>query len=334
MSSALRRLHSCCSWLCECCRSNSAGRALTLSSWLLNATNALHSSVVSNLAPYITSEFGAHNFAPIIMVVVDTCMAMSYLFGGRLVDTFNRLHFHLGGAVIATIGLALLAATESLVAYCAANVLYAVGWSNIALAGNSLLFSVSKRTHAVLIRTFNLTPRFLTAVAGPPLATYFHTFNWRWSHGTFSIAIPVISTLMAVFLFNSRRPHEHEPRRSEQDRARVTRQGWPRTVWRFCIEFDLLGALLFCVGSGLLLLSFSFAESTPNSWRAPHILGMVAGGSGALLLAAAVEKWVAPNPFFPFKTLKDRTTLGIYGMCLTCGGECSTWNHLSPLLLR
>ena len=108
---------------------------------------------------------------------------------------------------------------------------------------------------------------------------------------------------------------------SETSRIRFLRDRAPARLW-------------VCVGSGLLLLSFSFAESTPNSWAAPHMIGMVAGGSGALLLAAAVEKWVAPNPFFPFKTLKSRTTLGIDGMCLTCGGECSTWNHHSPLLLR
>lgn len=95
-------------------------------------------------------------------------------------------------------------------------------------------------------------------------------------------------------------------------------------IKHFIATYDVLGTVLFAAGSGLMLLSFSLVKPTPENWRAPHILGVAAGGFASLVFCALVEKWVAHRdgkPFIPLEDLRHRNTRGACGMAFFCGVE-------------
>lgn len=71
-----------------------------------------------------------------------------------------------------------------------------------------------------------------------------------------------------------------------------------------------MGVLLLSAGLVLFLLPFTLAGAAANDWATAHIIIMLVLGVACLLAFAAVEHWVAPVPFLPWKMLATRTILG------------------------
>lgn len=93
-----------------------------LSIWLLYFINAFQSSVLSNLIPYLTSEWESHSLLNVIYIVADSISAACYIPLSKMVDTWGRAEGFAFMAFCATIGLIMMAACKSLPTFCAAYV--------------------------------------------------------------------------------------------------------------------------------------------------------------------------------------------------------------------
>lgn len=96
------------------------------SMFLLYFVNAFQASITGNLTPFVLSGFEAHSLIPVIAVVSNVMSAATYLPLAKILDLWGRPLGFLSMAVIATVGLIMMAATNNVETYAAAQVLEAV----------------------------------------------------------------------------------------------------------------------------------------------------------------------------------------------------------------
>lgn len=90
--------------------------------FLLYFTNAFQSSITSNLAAYVTSDFEAHSLIPVISIVSSVMSGATYLPIAKLLDLWGRPMGFAFMTAIATLGLILTATSNGIKTYCAAQV--------------------------------------------------------------------------------------------------------------------------------------------------------------------------------------------------------------------
>lgn len=90
--------------------------------WLLYFVNAFQSSILSNLLPYVTSDFETHSLLNTIYIVADSITAACYVPLSKILDVWGRAEGFLLMTVSATLGLVLMAVCRDLPTFCAAYV--------------------------------------------------------------------------------------------------------------------------------------------------------------------------------------------------------------------
>lgn len=100
----------------------SPAKTLSRSIWLLYFVNAFQSSILSNLLPYATSDFESHSLLNVIFVVAASMSAATYIPLSKILDVFGRAEGFLFMAVLATLGLILMACSYGIATFCAAYV--------------------------------------------------------------------------------------------------------------------------------------------------------------------------------------------------------------------
>lgn len=90
--------------------------------WVLYFVNAMQSSIINTLIPYITSDFASHSLLTTIYVVADAISAAIYVPLSKVLDIWGRADGFAFMTFCATIGLIIMAASNSLPTFCAAYV--------------------------------------------------------------------------------------------------------------------------------------------------------------------------------------------------------------------
>ena len=90
--------------------------------WFLYFVNGMQSNITGNLNAYVTSGFDQHSLIPVIGIVTNVMAAASYLPIAKMLDIWGRSEGFLVMAILATVGLILMATTQNIANYCAAQV--------------------------------------------------------------------------------------------------------------------------------------------------------------------------------------------------------------------
>lgn len=90
--------------------------------WLLYFVNAMQSSILSNLLPFVTSDFESHSLLNVIYIVASAMSAAVYIPLSKIMDVWGRAEGFAIMTVFATLGLILLATCHNLPTFCAAYV--------------------------------------------------------------------------------------------------------------------------------------------------------------------------------------------------------------------
>jgi len=96
--------------------------------WLLYFVNAFQSSILSNLLPYVTSEFESHSLLNVIYIVASAMSAAVYIPLSKVMDVWGRAQGFLIMTTFATLGLILMATCHNLPTFCAAYVRLSARW--------------------------------------------------------------------------------------------------------------------------------------------------------------------------------------------------------------
>ncbi|KAK5121543.1 hypothetical protein LTR85_005377 [Meristemomyces frigidus] len=281
--------------------------AVFINIWLLYFVNAFQSSILSNLLPYVTSDFESHSLLNVIYIVADAMSAAVFIPTAKVMDVWGRAEGFLIMTVFATLGLVLMATCNGLATFCAAYVFYTIGFGGMTYCVDVITADASKLKNRGLAYAFTSSPYMITAFAGAKASDdFYYNISWRWGFGCFAIIFPVVAApLFFVLKFNLRKA---------QSEGAVARENSGRTllqsIWYYCREFDAIGVISFSVGLTVFLLPFTIADSAPNGWASGYIIAMLVVGFVVLVLFGLYETFLAPQPMLNFSFLSDRTVIG------------------------
>ncbi|KAL2061286.1 hypothetical protein VTL71DRAFT_7559 [Oculimacula yallundae] len=299
--------------------------------WLLFLTNGMRLSILYSLVPYVTSDFKSHSLLTTISVVANTMSAATYIPVAKMLDVWGRAEGFAVMVVFSTIGLILMAVSQNLATFCAAQVFYSVGFSGLIYIVCVLAADATDLRNRGLAFAFTSSPYMITAFAGSKAAEGFlkHA-NWRWGFGCFAIILPIVTMPLFLVLKLNLRTAMKQGLYEKKSSGRTFQQ---QIQW-FIVQFDILGMILLAGGITVFLLPFTLAFSAPQGWKTPYIIAMIVTGFVTLVFFGFYQVYLSPAPFIKHKFLTDRTVIAACLIDLTYQMSYSAWSRYFTSFLQ
>ncbi|KAK6949917.1 hypothetical protein Daesc_008240 [Daldinia eschscholtzii] len=269
--------------------------------FLCSFANTLQYQVMSNLQPYVVSEFSAHSLIPTIGIIASIMSGILKLPIAKLIDSWGRPQGLACVVALATLGLILMAASKNVQTYAAAEVIYQVGISGFTYVLDIIIADTSSLKDRILAFAFNSSPTLITTFLGPVVANAFlQGSGWRWAFGLSALLFVALSLpVLSILIINARKARKlgllSERARSGPWTVSKLRQG--------LIDFD--GMFLAAAGLTLILVPFSLHGSAVNSAVAiTPVFGI------PFLVAFAIHERKTKRPFVRFELLCSRNVAG------------------------
>lgn len=277
--------------------------------WFVYFLDSLQQNVTSNFTPWVTSSFGMHSLTPVTNILSSLIGGLWKLPLAKILDVWGRPQGYAMSVFVLTCGLAMMALCVNVEMYCAAQVLYWVGYNGVIYSLSIFIADTSALKSRGLMLAYGNSPYIITAWVGGPISQAFlEGPGFRWGFATFAIITPVLTLPLFILLISVLRRARAKglvPAREHSGR------NFGQTLKHYSREFDVPGLTLITVGLALFLLSFNLAPLAKDGWRSPTILTMILLGP---LLIVAFVFWEKSLPddrtFIPFRFLKDSTVLG------------------------
>ena len=232
---------------------------------------ALESSVVATAMPSVIRDLGGQHLYALPFAVFLLTSTVSAPLWGRASDIFGRKRLYLAGVTLFLLGSALCGAAGSMAFLVAARAFQGLGAGAVmplTLTSVGEMYTLQERPR---VQAFISGVWGVSALLGPLLGGVLAEHaSWRW---VFLVNLPFgIPAMLMVWKY------------------------LPETVVRKAgkIVIDWLGALLFTLGSGLLVWGLSLSVW----WQV--------GAGGVVLLAAVLVELRHPAPLLPMKALAQR----------------------------
>jgi MFS family permease len=275
--------------------------------WLVYLVMLMQQAVSASLMPYVASAFREHSLTPTISVLSSIFGGVCCLPTAKMLDVFGRPQGYVFSLFITTVGLIMMAATDNVRTYAAAQVFWTVG-NNMALYTVNIFIADTTTLHNRILATWlAATPNLFVPWVGGPLAEAFlNGPGWQWYYGAFSVIVPVACAPLFVVLLINQRKARAQGLFVEQASSR----GPGQSLLYYIREFDAVGLILLIAGLALLLLPFNLYAMQPLGWKSPLIICLLVFGVVLLVLFALWERMFAPVEFIPFTLLVDRNVVG------------------------
>ncbi|QIX01998.1 hypothetical protein AMS68_007515 [Peltaster fructicola] len=300
--------------------------------WITYFVEGMLSGTNAALAPFVTSTYADHALTPTVSILSAIIGGVTNFTIAKMLDVWGRPQGFAVCVIIATIGLVMMAKTQSVEMYAAAQVFYAVGNNGLQYTLSVFVADTSSLHNRGLMQAFAYSPNMITCWLAGPISTAFLDDNgpgWHWAFGMFAFLVPAVTLpLFGLIIF-----HHNKAKRQL---ALPTQQG-SRTVLQSALhyfhEFDAVGSFtlwrcgtvptafqsLHHPSNRLVItthhLSFGVWRRTTDRFR--HM--------GALF---------ARITFIPYALLKNRTILGACFLSATLFFSYFVWNsYFSSFLL-
>jgi len=292
--------------------------------WTIFFIDAMQQNMGNSLLAYVTSDFYAHGLTATTGIMSGLIGGLSKLPLAKILDIWGRPHGFFLMMCCLTIGLILMAASNGVKMYCAAQVFYWVGYNGMSYSISVFLADTTHLKNRSLVFAFAQSPYIATVWIGGPLATAFlNGPGWRWAYGTFAIITPAIC--MPLFYLFWRNYRKAAAAGLLPDRPGKDRSAWETTKY-YLVEFDVVGLLLIVTGLALFLLSFSLYGYQTQGWKSPLVISFIVIGGLLCIVFVLWEKYWAPVTFIPYDLLTDRTVLGACVLCANLFISFYIWN--------
>jgi MFS family permease len=266
---------------------------------------SIQEPVIRAMTPYVTSDFRLHSLTAATGIVSSIVGGLSQIPLAKILDTWGRPQGIALSMLIWDIGYIMMAATNSVEMYAAAQVFASVGQTGVSYCMTVFISDTSHLKNRALMLAFATTPYiFTTWVGGPMSQSTLNTIGWRWAFGIFTVVLPIVVLPLAGLLYWNQRKARRAGLIKTQP-IRVT----AASIRNYAVEVDLIGILILAAGLALFLLPFSLWSYQANEWRSPMIICMIVFGGLLLATFGIYEKYFAIKTFIPFELLTDRTVL-------------------------
>ncbi|TGJ83252.1 hypothetical protein E0Z10_g5525 [Xylaria hypoxylon] len=275
--------------------------------WLIYFVDAIQQGMGTILTPYVTSAFQEHSLTATIGVASGIIGGISKLPLAKLIDIWGRPQGYLLTMCCMILGLVLMAASNNVNTYAAAQIFYWVGYNGISYTTTVFIADTSALRNRGLVLAYTSSPYIVTVwITGPLAQSVLNGVGWRWGFGIFAIVTPIVCLpLYFLFAWNERKA----VKQGVLVRQKSTRTAW-QSINHYFWEFDIICVLLLSAGFTLFLLPFSIFSVQKYGWRDPTTISLIVVGFVLLVFSAFWEKYWAPVKFLPWELLKDRTVCG------------------------
>ncbi|KAI0020853.1 MFS general substrate transporter [Xylariomycetidae sp. FL0641] len=275
--------------------------------FLCSFANALQWQVMSNLMPFVVSEFASHSLIPTIGIVASILSGVLKLPVAKVIDTWGRPQGLASMITLATCGTLLMAFCRDVKTYAAAQVIYQVGISGFTYILEIIIADTSSLKNRTLAFAFNSSPNLITTFIGPVIAKAFYERDlWRWAFGTSAVLFFVLSLpVLFILSFNTRRAKilGFLPKSAKTE-------AWSlQKVRRILVDFDALGLSLITASMTLILVPFSLTSSEASTYETDsHVFYLVLGL--VLMVLFVFHERRTERPFLKFSLLCSRNVAG------------------------
>ncbi|EME80601.1 uncharacterized protein MYCFIDRAFT_54088 [Pseudocercospora fijiensis CIRAD86] len=303
--------------------------------WIIYFIDALEGPVGWTLAPYVTSDFQLHGLTAITTVVASLVGGLFRLPLAKIIDIWGRPE-GLGLMVLfMTIGSIMMAATDSVQMYCAAEVFSVTGGNGRNYILSVLLADTSQLKNRGLILAYIASPYIITTFTSGYFAdAMLNGPGWRWAFGIFAILHPLLNLplfLLLIFYQNKAIKMGLVP-------IRETGRSIPQSIKYYLVEFDIFGLFLIVSGLAIFLLPFSLysyqGATLAEQWSSALVISMIIIGFILIVAFVIWEAKFAPVTFVPYHLLKDRTVLGAFFLAAILFIEFYIWNSYFTSFLQ
>ncbi|KAI1636273.1 major facilitator superfamily domain-containing protein [Biscogniauxia mediterranea] len=291
----------------------------------------LQYQVMSNLMPFVVSEFASHSLIPTIGIVASILSGVLKLPVAKLIDTWGRPQGLTAMTALATFGLVLMAASQSVQTYAASQVIYQVGISGFSYVLDIIVADTSSLQNRVLAMAFSSMPNLLTSFLGPVIAGAFYAKDaWRGAFVLFAALFAVLCVpVIAILVINASRAKKlgllHKGTAATAAGGGAAGNWTWRNVRRHLVDHDALGMLLITAGLTLILVPFSLAGSQETKHGLNSYAAAIAAGA-ACMAAFVLHERRAPRPFMKFSLLTSRNVAGAWLLCITIFVAYFSWD--------
>ncbi|RYP02156.1 hypothetical protein DL764_005951 [Monosporascus ibericus] len=275
--------------------------------FLCSFANALQWQVMSNLMPYVVSEFSSHSLIPTIGIVASIMSGVLKLPIAKMIDSWGRPQGLAFMIALATAGLVLMALCQSVKSYAAAEVIYQVGISGFSYVLDIIVADTSSLKNRALAFAFNSSPNLITTFIGPPIARAFYEYsNWRWAFGISAVTFIVLSIpVLYLLLLHTRKAIAAGLLLKEEKN-----EPWSsKSLQRFLVDSDAIGICLITMGMTLVLVPFSLVGSR-ESTHAFGLNAVLVFLGIALVVAFVIHERKTLRPFLKFSLLLSPNVAG------------------------
>lgn len=275
--------------------------------WVVYFVMLMQQATAAALNPYVTSAFQSHSLTPTVTILASVIGGCCNLTVAKILDIFGRPVGYAMSLLVATVGLIMMAATNSVEMYAAAQVFWTVGTNALLYTVNIFVSDTTSLHNRSLMTGLTASPNIITIWLGGPISEAFLSGpGWQWAFGTFCVMVPVLCLpLLAVIVLTLNKAKKQEITAAK---PRV-RTAWGSFV-HYAREFDLVGLLLVTAGLAMFLLPFNLYAYQPQQWRSPLIICLLVFGFVLLIAFALWEAYLAPVKFIPVSLLLDRNMAG------------------------
>ncbi|KAL5001704.1 major facilitator superfamily domain-containing protein [Aspergillus recurvatus] len=275
--------------------------------WIVYFAMLMQQNASASLTPYVTSAFLLHSLTPTVTILSSVIGGVCNLTIAKILDIFGRIQGYAFALLITTIGLIMMAGTDSVQMYAAAQVFCTVGNNALLYTVGIFIADTTALHNRALMAGLASSPTIATIWLGGPISEAFLGGpGWKWCYGLFCIITPVLCLpLFGLLVWNSLKAKKAGVFVVEK----ISRTPLQKLLY-YCREFDAIGLLLITAGLALFLLPFNLYALQADGWRSPLIICLLVFGVVLIILFAAWERFFAPVTFMPFSLLLDRNMVG------------------------
>ncbi|KAH9439182.1 hypothetical protein MCOR02_002752 [Pyricularia oryzae] len=244
--------------------------------YLSSYCHSMQQNMNSNLGPYVTSAFSRHGLLATVGIVARLSSGIAQIPMAKIGDIWGRMEIYILVHGLTSFGLMLMAVSNSIETYAAANVFWSVGSAGVGFVHTVLISDLTSLRNRMIIYSINSTAYIGNAFAGPIVAELFlKQSSFRWAFGAFAIIFPFFGASICVVLWLNLRRAKRQglvPVRPSSGRTTV------QSVVFYLNEFDVVGMILLCGGLSIFLLPFSIVSYSPYGWTSAYIIFMIIFG--------------------------------------------------------
>ncbi|KAK7418710.1 hypothetical protein QQX98_003728 [Neonectria punicea] len=292
--------------------------------WLTYFVQGALSGTTGILAPYVTSAFALHSLTPTVGLLGSVIGGVTNLTLAKVLGVFGRPQGYLFCIVLATVGLVMMTAANTVEMYAVAQVFQLVGNNGIQYSLTVFVADTSSLRNRGLMQAIVSSPNLVTCwLAGPISSAFLNGPGWRWAFAMFTVLVPAITLPLFYILLNNYLKAKKlglVPKTDGDESHRPVLQ----SLLYYCRQFDAAGLALLSVGVTLFLLPFNLY--TLQGWNPPLLVGILSTGCILIIIFGVWEKSYAPITLVPYSLLLDRTVAGACILSATLFISFWCWN--------